>query len=267
MSQAIRRALLSVSNKEGLVDFARGLRERGVEILSTGGTASQLRCEGIDVVDVSAVTGFPEIMDGRVKTLHPKIHGALLGRRGLDEAVMAEHGIEAIDLLAVNLYPFAATVARPGCTFAEAVENIDIGGPAMMRAAAKNHARVTVVVDPLDYGTVLAEVDRLRGSVSEDTLSRTVRSTTRRSRRISPRPAARRATSSPTCSPPSSASAPTCATVRTRTSRPRSTSPPSRREIRSAARRCCRARHCRTTTSPTPTRRSSACASSTRRPA
>jgi phosphoribosylaminoimidazolecarboxamide formyltransferase / IMP cyclohydrolase len=165
----IRRALLSVSNKEGLLEFARALRERGVELLSTGGTASMLRENGIDVTDVSAVTGFPEIMDGRVKTLHPKIHGGLLGRRGVDDAVMAEHGIEPIDLVAVNLYPFAATIAKPGCTFGDAVENIDIGGPAMVRASAKNHDRVTVVVDPLDYGTVIGEIDRAGGGVSAET--------------------------------------------------------------------------------------------------
>jgi phosphoribosylaminoimidazolecarboxamide formyltransferase/IMP cyclohydrolase len=169
LSANIRRALLSVSNKEGLLDFARALRERGVAILSTGGTAALLREHGVEVTDVSAVTGFPEIMDGRVKTLHPKIHGGLLGRRGTDDAVMASHGIEPIDLLAVNLYPFAATVAKPGCTFEDAVENIDIGGPAMVRAAAKNHERLTVVVDPLDYGTVIAELDRGGGGVSQET--------------------------------------------------------------------------------------------------
>ncbi len=169
MTNPIRRALLSVSNKEGLLDFARELRSRGIVILSTGGTASALRANGIDVTDVSAVTGFPEIMDGRVKTLHPKIHGGLLGRRGTDDAVMREHGIDAIDLVAVNLYPFAATIAKPGCTFEDAVENIDIGGPAMVRASAKNHDRVAIVVDPLDYGTVLAEMDRHEGGVSAET--------------------------------------------------------------------------------------------------
>jgi phosphoribosylaminoimidazolecarboxamide formyltransferase/IMP cyclohydrolase len=169
VSVTIRRALLSVSNKEGLLDFARALRERGVTILSTGGTATLLRHNGVEVTDVSSVTGFPEIMDGRVKTLHPRIHGGLLGRRGTDDALMAEHGIEAIDLLAVNLYPFAATIAKPGCSFDDAVGNIDIGGPAMVRAAAKNHERVTVVVDPLDYGTVLAEIDRGGGAVSAET--------------------------------------------------------------------------------------------------
>ena len=169
MNTNIRRALLSVSSKEGLLDFARGLRERGISLLSTGGTAVLLRANGIEVTDVSSVTGFPEIMDGRVKTLHPRIHGGLLGRRGTDDAVMAEHGIEAIDLVAVNLYPFAATIAKPGCTFEDAIENIDVGGPAMVRASAKNHDRVTVVVDPLDYGAVLAEIDRGGGSVSAET--------------------------------------------------------------------------------------------------
>jgi len=169
VTATIRRALLSVSSKEGIVDLARGLRARGVTLLSTGGTAALLRADGIEVSDVSAVTGFPEIMDGRVKTLHPLIHGALLGRSGIDDAVMQRHGIEPIDLLAVNLYPFSATIARPGCTFDEAIENIDVGGPAMVRAAAKNHERVTVIVDPLDYGTVLAEIDRGGGGVSAAT--------------------------------------------------------------------------------------------------
>jgi len=163
----IRRALLSVSNKDGLVEFARSLHQQGVAILSTGGTASLLEKHGIPVTQVSAHTGFPEIMDGRVKTLHPKIHGGLLGRRDIDVEVMKEHGIDAIDLLVVNLYPFAATVAKPDCTFAEAVENIDIGGPAMVRAAAKNHDRVTVVVDPLDYDAVAAEIKAHDGEVSE----------------------------------------------------------------------------------------------------
>ncbi len=151
----IRRALLSVSDKRGLMDLARALLRAGVELWSTGGTARMLREAGLAVTDVSAVTGFPEIMDGRVKTLHPKIHGGLLGRAGIDEAVMAEHGIAAIDLLVVNLYPFASTIARPGCRYEDAVENIDIGGPAMLRAAAKNHERVAVVVDPDDYAGVV----------------------------------------------------------------------------------------------------------------
>jgi len=159
----VRRALLSVSDKTGLLDLARALSARGVEILSTGGTAQLLAAEGVKVREVAAVTGFPEIMDGRVKTLHPKIHGGLLGRRGVDDAVMAQHGISPIDLLVVNLYPFAQTVARPGCSYAEAVENIDIGGPAMVRAAAKNHASVLVVVDPADYALVLKELDTHQG--------------------------------------------------------------------------------------------------------
>ncbi len=169
MNPPIQRALISVSNKEGLLEFAHELARRGVQILSTGGTARLLRAEGIDAIDVSAVTGFPEIMDGRVKTLHPKIHGGLLGRRGVDDVVMREHGIDAIDLVVVNLYPFAATIAKPGCTFEDAVENIDIGGPAMVRAAAKNHDRVAIVVDPLDYGSVLAELERDEGRVSAAT--------------------------------------------------------------------------------------------------
>jgi phosphoribosylaminoimidazolecarboxamide formyltransferase / IMP cyclohydrolase len=158
MPPPVRRALLSVSDKSGLVELARALAGRGIEILSTGGTARLLRDHAIPVREVASHTGFPEIMDGRVKTLHPKIHGGLLGRRGTDEAVMAEHGIAPIDLLVVNLYPFAATVAAPGCTYEEAVENIDIGGPAMLRAAAKNHESVLVVVDPADYELVLREL-------------------------------------------------------------------------------------------------------------
>ncbi|HSN72666.1 MAG TPA: bifunctional phosphoribosylaminoimidazolecarboxamide formyltransferase/IMP cyclohydrolase, partial [Steroidobacteraceae bacterium] len=160
MTTSLRRALLSVSNKEGIVEFARALRGLGVEILSTGGTADVLQQNGIDVVEVASRTGFPEIMDGRVKTLHPVIHGGLLGRRHVDDDVMQEHGIAPIDLLAVNLYPFAATIARPDCTLEAAIENIDVGGPAMVRAAAKNHERVTVIVDPLDYGAVLKEIER-----------------------------------------------------------------------------------------------------------
>ena len=151
-----RRALLSVSDKQGLVPFAAGLAAAGFEIVSTGGTAKTLRDAGLAVVDVAAVTEFPEIMDGRVKTLHPRIHGGLLARRGVDDAARSAHGIDLIDVLVVNLYPFEATISRPGCTDAEAIENIDVGGPAMLRAAAKNHGRVTVVVDPADYSAVLA---------------------------------------------------------------------------------------------------------------
>jgi phosphoribosylaminoimidazolecarboxamide formyltransferase / IMP cyclohydrolase len=159
---AIRRALLSVSNKTGLIELARALQQRGVQLLSTGGTATLLEQQGIAVKQVASHTGFPEIMDGRVKTLHPRIHGGLLGRRGTDDAVMHAHGIEPIDLLVVNLYPFAATVARPDCSFADAIENIDIGGPAMVRAAAKNHEHVAVLVDPNDYAAVLQELAQHR---------------------------------------------------------------------------------------------------------
>ncbi len=163
MPLPVRRALLSVSDKTGLIELARALAARGIEILSTGGTARLLADSGIAVREVASYTGFPEIMDGRLKTLHPKIHGGLLGRRGTDDAVMAEQGIAPIDLLVVNLYPFAATIARAGCTYAEAIENIDIGGPAMLRAAAKNHESVLVVVDPADYAALLEELDAHQG--------------------------------------------------------------------------------------------------------
>ena len=168
----IRRALLSVSNKDGLIEFAQALHQRGVTMLSTGGTATLLERSGVPVTQVSSHTGFPEIMDGRVKTLHPKVHGGLLGRRNVDDAVMRQHGIEPIDLLVVNLYPFAATIAKPGCTYEDAIENIDIGGPAMVRAAAKNHDRVAVIVDPLDYSAVLDELARSEGALSEATRKR-----------------------------------------------------------------------------------------------
>ncbi|MEM7433057.1 MAG: bifunctional phosphoribosylaminoimidazolecarboxamide formyltransferase/IMP cyclohydrolase, partial [Pseudomonadota bacterium] len=151
----VRRALISVSDKHDLVPFAEGLAELGIEILSTGGIARLLSDNGVPCLEVSEKTGFPEIMDGRVKTLHPVIHGGLLGRRGTDEDVMAEHGIEPIDLLVVNLYPFEQTIAKADATLNDAIENIDIGGPAMIRAASKNHDGVAVVVDPADYKDVL----------------------------------------------------------------------------------------------------------------
>jgi phosphoribosylaminoimidazolecarboxamide formyltransferase/IMP cyclohydrolase len=171
MSAAIRRALLSVSDKCGLAVFAAGLHRHGIELLATGGTARVLIDAGLPVREVSAYTGAPELMDGRLKTLHPRVHGGLLGRRGTDDDAMRAHGIEPIDLLVVNLYPFAATIARPGCSYAEAIENIDIGGPAMLRAAAKNHADVTALVDPADYAAVLAEIED-SGQTSIDTRSR-----------------------------------------------------------------------------------------------
>ncbi len=165
----IKRALISVSNKDGIVDFAKGLYDKGVEILSTGGTAKLLRDNGIDVVDVSEYTGHPEMMDGRVKTLHPKIHGALLALRGNPDHMKAaeEHNIGMIDLVAVNLYPFEETVQKEGVALEDAVEQIDIGGPSMLRSAAKNFRSVTVVTDPADYEPVLKEV-RENGDTSED---------------------------------------------------------------------------------------------------
>ena len=147
--------MLSVSDKTGIVELARALDAHGVALLSTGGTFKAIQEAGVPVTEVSAHTGFPEMMDGRVKTLHPKIHGGILGRRGQDEGVMGEHGIEPIDAVFVNLYPFAETVARPDCTFELAIENIDIGGPAMVRSSAKNHKDVLVVVDPGDYEQVI----------------------------------------------------------------------------------------------------------------
>lgn len=167
----VGRALISVSDKTGVEALAQGLARFGVEILSTGGSAEAIRAAGVAVTEVSDHTGFPEIMNGRVKTLHPKIHGGILARRGIDDPAMREHDIGAIDLVVVNLYPFEQTVARADCTLTEAVENIDIGGPAMIRAAAKNHAFVAVVCDPADYDTVLAEIGS-GGLVSAQTRSR-----------------------------------------------------------------------------------------------
>jgi len=167
MSQSLR-VLISVSDKTGVVEFAKELSALGANFVSTGGTAKALRDAGLDVTDVSEVTGFPEIMGGRVKTLNPMIHGGLLNRGEEDAAVMAEHGIEGIDMLVVNLYPFEATVAKPDCAFDDAIENIDIGGPAMIRAASKNHARVAVVTDPADYVTVLDEL-KSAGSIAAAT--------------------------------------------------------------------------------------------------
>lgn len=154
----VSRALISVSDKTGIVEFAKSLHELGIELLSTGGTYKLLRENNIPVVEVSEHTGFPEMMDGRVKTLHPKIHGGILARRGIDEAVMQAHDISPIDLVVVNLYPFAKTVANPDCSLDDAIENIDIGGPTMVRAAAKNHASVGIVVNSSDYDRVIDEL-------------------------------------------------------------------------------------------------------------
>jgi len=164
-----KRALISVSDKSGIVEFAQSLQSQGVEILSTGGTYKLLRANNIDAVEVSEYTGFPEMMDGRVKTLHPKIHGGILARRGQDDTVMAEHGINAIDMVVVNLYPFEQTVANPDCTLADAIENIDIGGPTMVRAAAKNNAFVNIVVNASDYALVIEEMQTNNGATSQAT--------------------------------------------------------------------------------------------------
>ncbi len=166
---SITRALISVSDKTGIVEFARSLSERNIEILSTGGTARLLTENDIPVTEVSEHTGFPEMMDGRVKTLHPKIHGGILGRRGIDDAVMKTNEIAPIDMIVVNLYPFEQTVANPDCDLPTAIENIDIGGPTMLRAAAKNHKDVTVIVDASDYQRVLEEMDTNNGAVTAAT--------------------------------------------------------------------------------------------------
>ena len=165
----VRRALLSVSDKKGIVEFATDLAARGVELLSTGGTCKLLREAGLTVTEVSDHTGFPEMMDGRVKTLHPKIHGGILGRRGKDDAVMEEHQIAPVDMVVVNLYPFEATVANPDCSLEDAIENIDIGGPTMVRAAAKNHRDVTIVVNAADYARIVAELAEHDGHTTHAT--------------------------------------------------------------------------------------------------
>lgn len=169
MNKTITRALISVSDKTGIVDFCRILNQLGIELLSTGGTAKTLAEHAVPVTEVSDYTGFPEMMAGRVKTLHPKVHGGILGRRGVDDAIMAANGILPIDMVVVNLYPFAATIAKPNCDFETAIENIDIGGPTMLRAAAKNHADVAVVVDPADYQDIIKQLtahsNQLDGSI------------------------------------------------------------------------------------------------------
>jgi len=167
----IERALISVSDKSGILEFAQALAAQGVEIISTGGTAKMLADNGLKVIEISDYTGFPEMLDGRVKTLHPKVHGGILGRRDLPEhvATMQEHGIGNIDLVCVNLYPFVQTVSKPGCTLEDAIENIDIGGPAMVRSSAKNHAFVTIVTDPADYAKVVDEMKTNGGAVTDKT--------------------------------------------------------------------------------------------------
>ena len=168
-TRPVRRALLSVSDKAGILEFAQALLSRGVELLSTGGTARLLADAGLAVTEVSDYTGFPEMMDGRVKTLHPKVHGGILGRRGQDDAIMAQHDISPIDMVVVNLYPFAQTVAREGCSLEDAVENIDIGGPTMVRSAAKNHKDVAIVVSSGDYEAIIAEMDAHENGLTLET--------------------------------------------------------------------------------------------------
>jgi phosphoribosylaminoimidazolecarboxamide formyltransferase/IMP cyclohydrolase len=165
----VSRALISVSDKTGIVEFASALRDLGVELLSTGGTFRLLRENGLEVTEVADYTGFPEMMDGRVKTLHPKVHGGILARRGQDDAVMAEHGIKPIDMVVVNLYPFEATVAKTDCSLEDAIENIDIGGPTMVRAAAKNHSFVNILVNASDYAEVIAEMQANNGATTLET--------------------------------------------------------------------------------------------------
>jgi len=167
----INKVIISVSNKSGVMEFARELSKFGVEILSTGGTAKSLRGAGLAVKDISEYTGFPEMLDGRVKTLHPKVHGGLLGRRANPEHVskMKEYQIDPIDMIIVNLYPIEETVAKKDCTLEDAIENIDIGGPTMLRSAAKNYEDVTVIVDPADYPKIIAEMQANSGAVSKAT--------------------------------------------------------------------------------------------------
>nr|HID58880.1 IMP cyclohydrolase [Desulfobacterales bacterium] len=164
----ISRAVISVTDKTGVVDFARSLEGFGVAILSTGGTAQRLRDGGVNVQDISEYTGFPEMLDGRVKTLHPKVHGGILARRDVSEHIsqLQTHKIPLIDLVVVNLYPFERTVAEPGCTFEDAIEDIDIGGPTLLRASAKNFRDVTVVVDPSDYKIVIDEMKKNNGTTT-----------------------------------------------------------------------------------------------------
>ena len=264
----ITRALLSVSDKAGLIDFAKALAGYGVELVSTGGTAKALKDAGLKVIDVAELTGFPEMMDGRVKTLHPKVHGGLLAIRANKEhaAAMDKHGIKPIDLLVVNLYPFEATVAK-GAAFDDCIENIDIGGPAMIRAAAKNHADVTVVVEPADYEKVLAEL-ALHGGMTSLELRQTSggeglcahRGLRRGDLQLVRRRAARQRTRLPRLRRQVDPVA--CVTARTRIRARRSIV---RRASVSALlpRGSCRARNCPTTTSTTPTRPMSALPSST----
>ena len=254
----VRRALLSVSDKTGLIDLARGLDALGIALISTGGTARALRDAGLPVTEVSTLTGFQEIMNGRVKTLNPAVHGGLLGRRGRDDAVMAEHGIAPIDLLVVNLYPFEQAIAAPDCGFAEAIENIDIGGPAMLRAAAKNHDHVAVAVEPADYAELLEALSNggtsltLRRRLATKAYAHTARYDGLIANWLGTRADAEK----PDAFPPSlisrSSVGRVCAMARIRIRARRSTSKRMSRAALSPLRACSPARNCPSTTSPTP---------------
>jgi phosphoribosylaminoimidazolecarboxamide formyltransferase/IMP cyclohydrolase len=263
----IRRALISVSDKTGILEFAKELEALGVEILSTGGTFKLLQDNGVAAVEVADYTGFAEMMDGRVKTLHPKIHGGILGRRGIDDAIMTEHGIKPIDLVAVNLYPFEATINKPGCDLPTAIENIDIGGPTMVRSAAKNHKDVAIVVNASDYASVLESLKAggltyaqrfdlmlkaFEHTAAYDGMIANYMGTVNQAVDTSRLPAAAnsRAPSTASSSRPRK-----CATARTRTRARRSTWKPSLPKSVSPPRPSCKARNCRTTTWPTPTPR------------
>ena len=279
----IKQALISVSDKTGVLEFAQGLAAQGVKLLSTGGTAKMLRDAGLTVTEIGDYTGFPEMLDGRVKTLHPKVHGGILARRDLAEhmATIEAHGIPMIDLVCVNLYPFAATIAKAGVTLEDAIENIDIGGPAMVRSSAKNYAGVAIVTDPADYQPLLAEMKancrrpaaghafrpgqesvhahrplRQHDRQLADRPRRRRRSQAGRSRRRS-RPSSR-----PSCNWRSTAPK-SCATAKTRTRARRSTVTPNVCRVRLPITPRCRARNCPTTTSPTPMRPGNASSPST----
>jgi phosphoribosylaminoimidazolecarboxamide formyltransferase/IMP cyclohydrolase len=269
MVTPIAQALLSVSDKTGLADFARNLHGLGVKLLSTGGTAKALTDAGLPVTEVGAYTGFPEMLDGRVKTLHPKVHGGILARRDMPAhlAALAAHGIPTIDLIVVNLYPFRETVAHPGCTLEEAIENIDIGGPTLVRAAAKNYAHVGVVVDPADYTAVLEELrasgNRLstatRFRLAQKAFSHTAAYDGAISNYLTARDAGGAPQSFRNRSTGRARSCRTCATAKTRISRRRSIATRCRPRDRSQPAGSFRARSFPTTTSPTAMRRGNAC--------
>ena len=261
--RSIRRALLSVSDKTGLVDLARFLTGQGVELLSTGGTARLLAEHALQAIEVSDYTGFPEIMGGRVKTLHPKIYGGILGRRGIDEPLMQAHGIGPIDLVVVNLYPFESTVARADCTLAEAIENIDIGGPALVRAAAKNHAAVTVMVDPDDYAPLIEEMRTANASISAGTRYRLAAKafayTARYDSLIAAYLETRRTKVSRACIARAMPSAKSSVTAKTLTNAPPSMRKPIPRRVASPQPNNCKVKISPSTISPTPTWPWSAC--------